>query len=174
MIRTNQGGWWHVKWLWAVPVGCGALVVGCLGLLVVIALVLGVSLGGVLAIVFGAMKSSGAYQLALNEVRQSSAVVQVLGQPMQAGWFVSGSVQVRDGSGKANISFNVKGPKGSGRVFARAVKVQGIWQLTYLAVRVARTGQLIVLVGGESEETEGEENTAALKGGLPFTILSCS
>jgi hypothetical protein len=60
------------------------------------------------------------------------ALVERLGQPMKAGWFIGGSIEVTPGSGKANLSIPISGPKGKGTVYTLAVKEAGIWRLTFL------------------------------------------
>jgi hypothetical protein len=82
------------------------------------------------------MKQSGAYQLALSHVETHSGAREILGSPLQAGWFVSGETRISGPSGKANISFSVSGPKGSGTVYVDAKKEMGKWNLKNIVLLV--------------------------------------
>src|SRR6185295_10017800 len=85
-------------WKW-VALGCTGLLVACL------AFALGIG-----AFVLGSIRHSGAYELALQRVRASPAVREALGQPIEEGWWVTGSVNVTGPSGTASLSFPVSGP----------------------------------------------------------------
>jgi hypothetical protein len=87
-------------------------------------------LGAIIAVV--AFNSSDATKLALATARSNSALIERLGQPIQSGWFIGGSIEVTPGSGKADLAIPISGPKGKGTVYALAVKTAGIWRLTLL------------------------------------------
>lgn len=55
-----------------------------------------------------------------------------VGQPVEKGWLITGSIQVSPGFGYAELAIPVSGPKGKGTVYALAVKRAGIWNLTFL------------------------------------------
>src|SRR4051812_4624919 len=67
-------GWWSRNWKWFVPTGCLTLVV------INIALV-----GGIIMLVFGAMKSSDVYKAALHRAKADPRVVEALGKPIKDG-----------------------------------------------------------------------------------------
>lgn len=144
MTQPQEKSWWRRHWPWAI--------VGCFGGVVALVLVVGGAIVGVIALVMGALKSSGAYRLALEELRRSEEVAQALGRPMKAGWLVSGRANLRNSGGDANLQFKVRGPKGAGQVAARAVKESGQWRLEFLAVRILETGESIILVGSSAEQ----------------------
>lgn len=78
------------------------------------------------------MKQSGAYQIALERVHNNKDVIDVLGEPIVPGWWVSGKIEVSGPTGHANISFSVKGSKDSGTIYVRATKDMGKWYLNQL------------------------------------------
>lgn len=88
-----QPGWWQRNWKWCVPV-LGALL---------LALSVAVVLGGV-ALLLGAIKSSGAYQHALARAQSDPAVIAALGEPIRAGWFVQGNISTSGASGDADLA----------------------------------------------------------------------
>jgi hypothetical protein len=114
-------GWFKRNWKWFIP-GC------CL---LIFLLIVG-GIGGILAIVEGSIKRSGAYTQALAEAQANSQVIGLIGQPVTPGFFVSGNINVNGDSGGASISIPVSGPKGKGTVYAEAKKIAGQWQFQAL------------------------------------------
>lgn len=124
--------WWHRNWKWVVPLSCCSAV--------------GLFLGGIALIVaaaFGAMRSSGACEEAVARAESSPAVVQVLGAPLEVGWFVTGTL---DPGRSAEITIPVTGPRGKARIDVVASKVTGTWAFSTLTVRLKATGERISLV----------------------------
>jgi hypothetical protein len=136
-IRT--GGWWQRHWKWALPA------LGALGLSLFAAFVL-------LAVsaLFGMMKSSDAYRLALQRVQASPAAAAALGAPIQEGWLVMGNIEVNGPSGAANLQIPVSGPAGEGDVFVEATKSAGAWNFQTLVLQLDADGKRIDLL----EETQ--------------------
>jgi hypothetical protein len=119
-------------WKWLVPVGC-------LGLLVM----LGAFALGTLVVVFTAIKSSDVYREAIQIARAHPGVRSELGDPIETGWFVSGSVQVTGPSGHADISVPLSGSRRSGTLYGVADKSAGRWAFSLLEVEVeGRAGRL--------------------------------
>ena len=87
-------------------------------------------LGAVIAVI--RFNDSDAARLALATATSNSALVELLGDPIQRGWFVRGSIELTPGSGKADLAIPVSGPWGKGTVYAPAVKTAGVWKLTLL------------------------------------------
>ena len=137
--QPPRPNWWSRNWKWFVPVLCVAAVLLFVG---------GIAL--FVTLLFGTMKSSGAYKQALVAVRADPAVAQALGTPIDAGFFVSGSVNVSGSSGDADLSIPVSGPEGKGTVHAKATKSMGEWQFTELVVEITATGERIDLLTGTS------------------------
>jgi hypothetical protein len=118
--RSGGRGW--IKW---VAGGCGCLLV--LGVLAVAAIVVGV---------FGVIKRSDVYEGAVARARSHPAATAALGEPIETGWFVSGSVEASGSGGEANLSVPLEGPRGEGTLYVEATKQAGAWsyQLLELAV----------------------------------------
>ncbi len=126
--------WWQRNWKWFVPTGCltfialGLAFVGCIALLV-----------------FGAMKSSDAYRIALARAKADPRVTEALGTPIEEGLFVSGNTSVSGALGKSNLAIPIHGPKGTATIYAVALKAEGKWEYAKLLVQIEKTGQSIDL-----------------------------
>jgi Cytochrome oxidase complex assembly protein 1 len=140
MNPPQQKGWFGRNWKWFVPVGCLSMV------LVVVAVV-----AAVIYFAFGAMKSSEVYQEALTKTKSNQAVVRELGEPIEAGWQISGSFNVSGDSGNADVKIPVSGPKKSGSIYATAIKRQGKWDFSALEVEIEGESKRINLLAPSSE-----------------------
>jgi hypothetical protein len=129
--RTN---WWGRNWKWFVPTGC-------LGIFLLAASFVFV----IISIVFGAMKSSDAYKIALAKAQADPRVVNALGSPVTDGFFVSGKTNVSGSSGEADLTVPISGPKGKGTIYFVASKFAGEWTFSKLMVEVGKTGERIDL-----------------------------
>ena len=128
-------GWWSRNWKWFVPTGC------CLTPLV---------LGGafvtfLVLVVFGALKQSDVYKIAVARAKGDSRVVAALGTPINEGWYLSGKTNVNGASGDADLSIPISGPNGKGTIYAVATKSAGEWTYSKLVVKIESTGETIDL-----------------------------
>ncbi|MCL4784112.1 MAG: hypothetical protein KJZ70_13845 [Bryobacterales bacterium] len=124
-----------------------AIAAGC----ALVAFVLLLVVGFVAALGFGVMslvKSSGAYGEALNLARQNEEVRAALGEPIEEGWFVSGSVHSTGPSAEASLAIPLSGPKGAGTLYVEGRKSAGIWRYSVLELEVKNTGRRIPLLRG--------------------------
>lgn len=78
-----------------------------------------------------AMKSSVPYLQAAAAVSTDAAVAQAIGTPVEVGG-PSGSISSSGGAGKAEFSFDAKGPKGKGTVSMEATESGGQWTIDKL------------------------------------------
>ena len=111
---------------------------GCLKIFLIgcsVLIVLGVALVAVLVfIVFGAIKKTDAYKVALAKVKSDQRVIAALGEPVEAGFWVSGKMNINNGKGNADFTFPVSGPKGKAAVHAVATTEGQGWQYERLEV----------------------------------------
>ncbi len=121
---------------WLIPVGCLGAFVFCCGLPVSIGLVL-----------FGAIKSSTPYQESLARAQANPEVQELLGEPIEAAFLVSGSIEVNGPNGHAGLSYDVSGPKGTATVTLDADKVGGEWTYNILKVQPTTGRETINLLG---------------------------
>ncbi|MCC8457712.1 cytochrome c oxidase assembly factor Coa1 family protein [Photorhabdus aegyptia] len=106
-----------------------------------------VLLVGVFMIAMTAIKSSEPYKKALSLAQSNPAVKSILGQPIEAGWFVSGSISESD----AGFEIAIKGNRSGGTVYVDADKHAGHWRYKSITVQLDDGGQSIdLLAGGNS------------------------
>ena len=100
---------------------------------------------GILYVILSSFTSSPVYIEALKAARADSRVVETLGEPIQPGLFVTGSMEEQGISGDANLIIPISGSRKSGTLYAAARKGNGVWQFYTLAVQVDGQDQLIPL-----------------------------
>ena len=96
-------------------------------------------------IVFAAIKKSDVYTQALNRVRGDQRVVAALGEPIEPGFWVRGSVGTSNGKGTADFSFPVSGPKETATVHVVGATAGQTWEFTTLDVTPAHGPPINVL-----------------------------
>ncbi len=116
------------KWAWA-------------GLIVVVVL-----LPTCVAVPMTVMKQSDAFQLSLAAIRGHAEARAALGEPIEAGLFVTGSVETSGPDGRAALQYSVKGSRAEGEASAYAVKRAGEWRLRQVVVAVPAGGRRIAVV----------------------------
>jgi len=112
------------------------IVVGVVGGIV---LLLVLVVGGLLLVILQMLKSSEPYQHGVQVVAQDARAQQKLGTPIKPDYFFSGSVNVSNSSGNADLAIPVRGPRGSGTVYVVAKKSAGQWN--YEKLELAIDGQ---------------------------------
>ena len=140
MNPPENKGWFGRNWKWFIPVGCLSIV------LIAVAFV-----GAVAYFIIGSVKSSDLYQQAMIKARSNAAVVRELGEPIETGWLVSGSITVNGNSGNADLKIPISGPKKSGALYALATKTQGRWDFSALEVEIEGESKRINLLTPSSE-----------------------
>lgn len=118
----------------------GGCLFSLLGLIAVAACIGIVAFG-----ITSAFRSSDVYQEALRTAQNDPAVRAALGLPVEAGWFVMGSLETSGLSGEADLTIPVRGPEGSGTLYVQARRESGVWRYYTLAVVVDGSGQTIDL-----------------------------
>jgi hypothetical protein len=132
----QQRGWWASNWKWCLPVGCAALVLLFAG-----------AIAGLFALVAGSLRSSWAHAEGLRLARHHPDVVAALGEPIDTGWLVSGSIRVTGPSGEADLAIPVQGPKGKATLYVIAHRRAGQWSLELAEVALPGQGGRINLTG---------------------------
>ena len=102
--------------------------------------------GGTLFGIQSIMKNNGAYQMSLEALRADGQVIAAFGEPLEDGWFPSGSVSVENSRGEAYLEIPISGPKASGTGYSEAVREAGLWRIVSLKARVEGSDDVIVVV----------------------------
>ena len=110
---------------------------------------------GVWAIVIGAfavaltfIKQSDPYIGALTQARNNEQVIAVLGEPIEPGWWITGSAETTDTSGYADFAFPISGPENSGKLYVVANKSAGLWEFQRIELEVDGQSARIPLLTG--------------------------
>jgi Cytochrome oxidase complex assembly protein 1 len=103
---------------------------------------------GIVALIMGTMRSSDVATEAFARARSNSLVAQRLGAPISEGWFVGGSINVSPGSGDADLSVPISGPKGKGTVYVTARKTAGTWAYSMMLAAIEGSNEKIDLLSG--------------------------
>jgi Cytochrome oxidase complex assembly protein 1 len=131
-LMPNQSRSWlgrNWKWLLAAVFVCGAVFVA-----------------GIFTLVMGAMRGSDVAREATARAQANALVGQRLGTPISEGWMVSGSINVSPGSGDADLSVPISGPKGKGTVYVRAQKAGGAWTYNLMEATIEASSERIDLL----------------------------
>jgi hypothetical protein len=134
-------GWFSRNWKWLVPTF----------LIVFFGLPL-----ALIGTVFAAMKNSDVAKESLLRAQANPLVVQKLGTPIEAGWLVSGSINVSTTSGDADLAVPISGPKGQGKIYVTAHKSTGAWEYQVMVATIERSDQKIDLLAGSEATTIAE------------------
>jgi hypothetical protein len=104
--------------------------------------------GGITLIVggvFGVIKSSEPYQHAVALAQADPQVTAALGTPVKPGFFAAGNINLNNDDGTANITVPVSGPNGSGNIYVKATKTDGVWSYQTLAFEKAGSQERVDL-----------------------------
>lgn len=125
--------------------GC-IIPVGCLGLF----LLCGGGIGGIFYAATSAIKSSTVYTDAVKTAKADPEVQQLLGTPIEVGMIMTGSINVQNSSGTADIEIPITGPNGAAKIHAVATKANDKW--TFTTLQVYNDTKQIDLLAKDKEE----------------------
>jgi hypothetical protein len=108
--------------------------------------------GGIFGGVFYGFRHSVPYEMSVAKLQASPIAVSILGSPISTG-FPFGNISVNGADGRAELSYSATGPKAAGVVLVEAVKKNGVWSISRLALKLNDSGNVIDLVGGSKSNT---------------------
>jgi hypothetical protein len=103
-------------------------------------------LAGIAAIVFATIKHSEAYSRGVDLARHNNKVIELLGEPVETGWWVSGSINVSGSSGEADLAVPLSGRRNKGMLYVLAHKRAGEWKFERAEVEIDGQQQRIDLL----------------------------
>jgi hypothetical protein len=104
--------------------------IGCCIVLVIVAIIAAV----IMAVAFGAIKSTDAYKEARQRAVTDSRVIAALGAPVKAGFFVTGKISIDNRAGTAVMNFPISGSTQKASVHAEATLDAEGWHYSVLRV----------------------------------------
>jgi hypothetical protein len=135
-IPAQRKSWLGRNWKWLLL--ATFLLMVCFGL-------------GIFALIMSWMRSSDVALEAVARAQADPAVVQRLGAPIEEGWLTSGSINVgAGGSGDADLTVPISGPKGNATVYVAARRIAGVWNYSQMIAGVAGSGEKIDLLAASS------------------------
>jgi Cytochrome oxidase complex assembly protein 1 len=100
-----------------------------------VVLLIGLSVGGLLAMIFSFVRSSEPYQHAVQMATTDLHVIEELGAPVKPAWLFNGSIEESGPSGSADISIGLTGSRRKGTLYVVAKKSAGRWRYEVLELR---------------------------------------
>jgi hypothetical protein len=107
---------------------------------------------GMMAFLFGSMKSSTPYQDAMTAVQSNADAILVLGEPIKPGFLLSGNINLNGNEGEASLQIPVSGPGGKGTVYVEAQKYDNAWHYSRMELLVDGRAAPIPLLTEKSEK----------------------
>jgi hypothetical protein len=144
-----RGSWWSRNWKWVVPLGC---------LLPI--LLLGSCVAGIAWFAVSAIRTSEPYRDALERARTNPEVIQRLGSPIEPRWWLTGSFDLSNDDGSADIKIPISGPKGDAFIAVEGTSRNGRWTYTLMTVETA-TGPTIDLLAPPASTPESPHTDPA-------------
>jgi len=101
---------------------------------------------GIVFWAFGLMKENNAYKMSFLAVQNNPEVIEMIGTPIESGFFIIGNMSTNKGKGEANLQYTITGPKGEGEVDMYATKKQGKWTMHQLGVYIEANDKTISII----------------------------
>lgn len=155
--QPPQRGWWSRNLKWVVIFGCLTpilLMAGC-----TVAIFFAVS---------STIRATDVYKDALARAQNDPRVVQALGSPVKAGWWLTGNVSVDNDRGTADLVLPLNGSRNRGTLRLEASRDGEAWTYSILRVNVGGSDEVIDLLqppdpspaGSTSTTTPGDRSAA--------------
>ena len=130
--RVENKSWYQRNKKWFLPTVLGGPIILVGGFICIILLV-----------VTGSMKSSDAYKMSMNEIRNSKKCQKLLGDNIEDGFFIRGNINTTTTGGNANLYIPLSGELGEGTAYSRCNREWFKWEIEELQVRVSN--EVIIL-----------------------------
>jgi hypothetical protein len=92
------------------------------------------------------MLKGEAFDLSLKAINSNSEVAQLIGKPIESGFFVTGSIEISGSTGQASLQYSISGPKGEAEAYVLANKEIGQWNLNKVVVYQEEQGLEIQVI----------------------------
>jgi hypothetical protein len=117
---------------------------------------------GTFGSVFYTLRHSAAYEMGVAKIQSSPEVANLLGTPITTG-LPFGSLKFNGPSGTAALTFSVTGAKAAGRAYVEAIKMDGVWTIKSLKLKIDGRDDMIDLANPIKAETDPSTEHIARK-----------
>lgn len=152
----------------------------CGKVILIIGIILVVLIAGAAAAVYfgyryleNTLKSSEAYTLAVNTLKENAEVREKLGEITETGFPLGAFTTNADGSGNAAFTMSVKGTKGSGQYDVELLRRNHVWEIVGGSVRtpdgnvIRITAKVQTVVEDDAADASGTfDDSDAIQGGV--------
>jgi hypothetical protein len=147
-------GWWSRNWRWFVPTVLLTLVVLCCGCPL-----------GFFYWAFNKVYDLEVFQVAMQKIQADAGLRRELGEPITIVRWPPPAFRIEDnnGSGEADVHWEIEGPKGRAKAHVQARLTNGRWDTQVLEVVLAN-GKKVLLA-----DTGGANDAPVFKGSTPGT-----
>ncbi len=105
-------------------------------------------------VIFFVITNSTVYKDSYRLVQNNPATIEVLGQPIESGLIIMGSIKTSGSSGNAELSYSVSGPKNGGNVIVKAVRSSNKWSYQELTLTIKGSDEIIDILKSEDSITD--------------------
>lgn len=140
--------WWSRNWGWVVALGCLTPI-----------LLVGGCFAGLAWIVVSSIRSTDVYEDAVARAKNDPRVIEALGAPVEARWWITGNLNVEGSRGEADFNVPLQGSRNKGTLEVEGGRDGGDWTFSVLQVRVddGPTIDLMPETAPSPEESPGIE-----------------
>jgi len=100
----------------------------------------------ILIALIGSMLKGEAFDQSMTVISKNAEVIEIIGEPIEAGYFVMGSIQTSGANGEASLQYSISGSKGDADVYVQAYKEMGTWSLYNVIVHWPESDDKIQVV----------------------------
>jgi len=132
----ERKGWFGRNWKWAVPTG------GCLLIIILLVVFAGSLFFGITSM----MTDSQAYKDSMEAAQNNEALIELIGEPIEANGYNGGSIKYNNGISSAELNIPIKGPKGEANIFVVGESVNDNWTYQTMEVHLEGSREIIDLL----------------------------
>ena len=140
-MEENQQhkGWFGRNWKWAVPTGCGIML-----LIGIIAIV-----GGVFWGVTSIIQESDGVKEAMSRVQQNEIIISALGEPIEISGMTTGNIRTSNGTTSLDVTVPIKGPDGTGVLKIIGNEQNDVWSYQFMEVHLSDSNETVNLLDND-------------------------
>ena len=117
--------WWSRNWGWVVALGCLTPI-----------LLIGSCVAGLAWVVMSSIRATDIYEDSVARAKSDPRVIEALGSPVVARWWITGNLNVEGSRGEADFNVPLQGSRNNGTLEVEGSRDGGDWTFSVMQVRV--------------------------------------